>query len=103
MTMTNNNRPPPLYPTPMRATCPVCGHTSYSSTGVHPQCSMHKADMERMQHVKRHTKERRTSASIAELSPWQKICPRCKLVAHVRKKDCSCGYKFPVGVRLAPK
>lgn len=24
--------------------CPVCGHTSYSRSGVHPQCSLLQAD-----------------------------------------------------------
>lgn len=64
---------------------------------------MHKADMERMQRVKRVVKVRRTSADVVELSPWQKICPRCRLVAHVRKKHCSCGYTFPAARRVAPK
>jgi hypothetical protein len=101
--MSLNNRPPPLYPAPLRATCPVCGHTSYSATGVHPQCSMQKADMERMRHVKKQRRVERTAADVAELSPWQKVCPRCRLVAHVRKRDCTCGYKFPTGPRITPK
>jgi hypothetical protein len=101
--MNLNNRPAPLYPTPQRAICPVCGHTSYSSTGVHPQCSMHKADQERMQRLARKPKPHRTSADATELSPWQKICPRCRIVVHVRKKSCTCGYHFPAGRRIAPK
>lgn len=101
--MNLNNRPPPLYAAPPRATCPVCGHVSYSSTGVHPQCSMHKADQERMQRVKRKTKDRRTAADVAEISPWQKVCARCRVIVHVRKKECACGYKFPTGPRAVPK
>jgi hypothetical protein len=90
----NNNRPLPLYPTPVRAICPVCGHASYSATGVHPQCSMQKADRERMARIKPLTTDRRTAADVVELSPWQRICPRCKVIAHVRKKACTCGYQF---------
>jgi hypothetical protein len=90
----NNNRPLPLYPTPVRATCPVCGHPSYSANGVHPQCSMQKADRERMEKVKRVATDTRTAANVIELSPWQRVCPRCKKIAHIRKKVCQCGYQF---------
>lgn len=101
--MNLNNRPPPLYAVPPRAVCPVCGHTSYSAGGVHPQCSMIKADAERMKRVARKPRLKRTAAEVTELSPWQKICPRCRVVSHVRKKSCSCGYHFPSGQRVAGK
>lgn len=94
--MNLNNRPPPLYPTPVRALCPICGQTSYSSTGIHPQCSMQKADRERMQALSAVAAQTRKLAETTQLSPWQRGCPRCKLVVHVRKKVCKCGYKFPV-------
>lgn len=94
--MNLNNRPPPLFPVPIRALCPVCGQTSYSSTGVHPQCSMQKADRERMQALGKVGADARKVTEAAELSPWQRGCPRCKAVVHVRKKVCTCGYKFPV-------
>ena len=48
-------------------------------------------------------KPRRTAVDVTELSPWQKICPRCRVVTHVRKQACPCGYKFPTARRVAPK
>ncbi len=100
--MNLNNRPPPLFSETPRAVCPVCGHTSYSAGGVHPQCSMHKADQARMKRIK-HKKVPLAAADVTELSPWQRICPRCKVVAHIRKKECACGYVFPNGRRAVPK
>ena len=100
--MNLNNRPLPLFAAVPRAVCPVCGHTSYSSTGIHPQCSMQKADAARMRSVKR-KKPPRLSADVTELSPWQKICPRCKVVAHIRKQTCTCGYTFPKGHKAVRK
>jgi hypothetical protein len=32
-------KPLPIAATAMGTVCPVCGHTSYSRGGVHPQCS----------------------------------------------------------------
>ena len=32
-------KPLPMTATAMGKVCPVCGHTSYSRGGVHPQCS----------------------------------------------------------------
>jgi len=31
-------KPLPITATPLGKVCPVCGHTSYSRGGVHPQC-----------------------------------------------------------------
>jgi hypothetical protein len=33
-----NKKPAPLLTATLRAKCPVCGTTSYSRGGVHPQC-----------------------------------------------------------------
>jgi hypothetical protein len=36
----SEKKPLPLTTWPKPKTCPVCGHPSYSSTGIHPQCAM---------------------------------------------------------------
>jgi hypothetical protein len=95
--MSINNRPPPLYPSPPRPRCPVCGHVSYSATGVHPQCSLRKADAERMRRLAGRARTIPPPAKTQELSPWQRVCPRCKVVVHIRKKICECGCKLPQG------
>jgi tRNA(Ile2) C34 agmatinyltransferase TiaS len=42
----NNKKPTPLVDAPLRAVCPVCGKTSYSRGGRHPQCGVARADAE---------------------------------------------------------
>ncbi|MBL8852046.1 MAG: hypothetical protein JNG89_20405 [Planctomycetaceae bacterium] len=56
-----------------------------------------------MRRIARKPVQQRTSADVTELSPWQKICPRCRAVAHIRKKSCACGYNFPAGRHVVPK
>ena len=43
----NYNKPAPLDPQPNPKTCPVCGHSSYSQHGIHPQCAVEQADAPR--------------------------------------------------------
>ena len=43
----SRSKPPPLSPQPNRKTCPICGHSSYSRDGIHPQCAVTKADAPR--------------------------------------------------------
>ncbi len=95
--MSTNNRPPPLYPSPTRPRCPVCGHVSYSATGVHPQCSLRKADAERMRRQAGRAKKLESAVKPQELSPWQRVCARCKAVVHIRKKVCECGFRLVQG------
>lgn len=95
--MASTSRPLPLFFVPARAVCPVCGHTSYSSGGMHPQCAVRRADLKRMQKIKSRPRSRPAASKVAELSPWQRVCPRCREIVHVRKKVCACGHKFPLG------
>jgi RNA polymerase subunit RPABC4/transcription elongation factor Spt4 len=92
--MSTNNRPQPLYVAPQRATCPLCGETSYSAGGVHPQCAMREADVQRMRRVKRNVKVQTKAAAGSDVRPWQKVCPKCRIFVHVRKKVCACGHRF---------
>jgi osmotically-inducible protein OsmY len=43
--MMSVKKPSPIQPTPKGRLCPVCGKTSYSRSGEHPQCSVNRADL----------------------------------------------------------
>jgi len=88
----SSRKPPPLIPRRRHEPCPVCGEISYSHTGVHPQCSVRQADAKRLERLKRERKAK-TPPAVA-ISPWQRLCPKCKAVQHVRKKTCECGYNL---------
>jgi len=93
---TMNQKPEPLYAPPRRNQCPVCGDVSYSPDGIHPQCAMQKADQERMTRIKSpSTAAKKKIARDADVKPWQKSCPKCQALMHVRKKFCDCGHGFP--------
>ena len=89
----SNKKPRPLNSRPPPNLCPICGEASYSRAGVHPQCSARQADEKRKDHIKREKlAAEATPISAGErISAWQKICPKCKAVQHIRKKICSCG------------
>lgn len=40
----NHKKAIPVLATAQGKICPVCGHTTYSRGGVHPQCSFFRAD-----------------------------------------------------------
>ena len=40
----DSKKPTPLIAKPAGKPCPVCGQTSYSQSGVHPQCNLNRAD-----------------------------------------------------------
>ncbi len=88
----SNKKPQPLTPPRIYNRCPVCGEISYSRDGVHPQCSVKRADRARIELIKRDTtivKAKKPSRGIAS---WQRICPKCHALQHVRKKVCDCGH-----------
>ena len=85
----------PLYSPPNRKLCPICGEVSYSAAGIHPQCSMRDADAKRMQDVKPPSTPAKKMTKDGDVKPWQKGCPKCQALVHVRKKLCECGYAFP--------
>ncbi|MBX3438171.1 MAG: hypothetical protein KF861_11820 [Planctomycetaceae bacterium] len=88
-------KPQPLISRPKHDRCPVCGEISYSQTGVHPQCAMRQADAKRMKHIARKPAAA-SRKSVDAAKPWQRICPKCKALQHIRKKVCPCGHTFPV-------
>ncbi len=40
----NHKKPTPILPQARHKTCPICGHSSYSPNGIHPQCAVSQAD-----------------------------------------------------------
>jgi hypothetical protein len=84
-----------------RRLCSICGKATYSLGGIHPQCAQEQTDVPRVKDLKaakkaENLKEKRASRD--ELSPWQKLCPKCRTHLHVRKLTCDCGHRFsPAG------
>lgn len=91
----NQKKPGPMYSTPQRKVCPVCGQVSYSPAGVHPQCAETQADEKRMKKLKAKKPDKAVSLD-ATPSAWRKPCPKCGTQVHVRKAQCDCGHKFVV-------
>lgn len=47
----SEKKPIPIVVSPKRKICPVCGKSSYSSTGIHPQCAVTQVDMLRRERL----------------------------------------------------
>lgn len=94
-------KPQPLIRGRRRDPCPVCGEVSYSLTGIHPQCAARQADARRLERVKRNKKVKVAQKPTIQIKVWQKRCPKCRAVQHVRKKVCDCGHTF--AHRAAPR
>ncbi|TWT99430.1 hypothetical protein Pla108_03690 [Botrimarina colliarenosi] len=45
----SEKKPEPLQRAQAQRKCPVCGHSSYSVDGIHPQCHRAKADKKRLE------------------------------------------------------
>lgn len=88
-----NHKPEPLYAPKERKRCPVCGEASYSAAGIHPQCAMHQAHAKLVKKIKPQVGTPKPAKRTA-LQRWQKICPKCRELNHVRKKLCPCGHSF---------
>ena len=89
----SEKKPTPIVVQRSERVCPVCGKRSYSAAGVHPQCSMKRADQLRKLAPKPRQK---ASAQPARQRSWDKKCPKCDALVHVRKKECGCGYQWPM-------
>ena len=87
-----HKKPEPVIERRTRPLCPVCGETSYSLAGIHPQCVMRQADAKRLGRLKQEPQEGVTQDPASLAKPWQKVCPKCRTLQHVRKKVCDCGY-----------
>jgi predicted RNA-binding Zn-ribbon protein involved in translation (DUF1610 family) len=97
----STKKPTPVLPQRGRKVCPICGNSSYSSEGIHPQCAVRQADAPREQQLKKQKEQdakRKTKTKkpvTANWSTWsKKTCPECGAETHVRKKACECGHDF---------
>jgi hypothetical protein len=98
----SEKKPQPLIPARVHNRCPVCGEISYSRAGVHPQCWMRQADEKRKIRIKREkllAKEEKAPTTASGSAPWQKNCPKCNALQHVRKTVCGCGHTFTASAR----
>ena len=78
-----------------RRECPVCGKSSYSKDGIHPQCAAVQADMPRQKRLVDAKKKK--CAEPKKDKPrhsFKKTCPKCKTEVHIRLKTCACGHVF---------
>jgi hypothetical protein len=72
---------------PARPVCPVCGTTTYSQGGIHPQCAVSRAD-------KMTPRPKDLAAKAKPIMQWKKRCPRCKRELPARRMVCDCGHSF---------
>lgn len=89
----NSRMPTPKITERGKKICPVCGKSSYSAGGVHPQCAVHQADEELRAQQKAKGEDPPQDKNSVPRS-WEKRCPKCKAVLHVRKQACDCGHTF---------
>jgi hypothetical protein len=87
----NCKKPMPLTPLPMPKRCPVCGKSSYSLAGIHPQCAASRADAPRRLQLAAEKKAR--TKKPAERT-WEKTCPNCDIRVPARNGVCECGFDF---------
>ena len=86
-----NQKPEPLFGGVPRAVCPVCGKSSYSRSGIHPQCAMVAADQVQARRIHAHNVAH-PKPPAATLKRYEKRCPKCQAVQHVRRRTCECGH-----------
>jgi hypothetical protein len=81
---------------PVMPDCPVCGKTTYSRGGIHPQCASERAD--RAVRAERKAAEEKMGQDATTIQPrqqWTKQCSRCQRLVPARRAVCDCGHIFP--------
>ena len=93
-----NRKPVPHFDRRLRPCCPVCGETSYSSAGIHPQCAVRRLDDERMKRMRLRVArgQQEQFEPPCDMSPWKRVCPVCNELQRVRKPACNCGHVFTI-------
>jgi len=86
-----NTKPEPLFPVAVRPMCPVCGQASYSRAGIHPQCAMLAADEVHVSRINAR-KAALSKHPAPVLRRFERTCPKCQAVQHVRRRTCECGH-----------
>jgi hypothetical protein len=86
----SEKKPIPVLPPRAKAICAVCGKPSYSASGMHPQCSVARADASTKADLKL------TRPVVAKTRPktWFKPCPKCRRQMPTRRVVCDCGHAF---------
>jgi hypothetical protein len=92
----NYTKPMPLIIEVGKKICPVCGKSSYSRDGIHPQCAMQQGDALRRSQLAPPEKPLAQRLPIDNAGRWNKFCPACHRSLHVRKATCVCGHRFNV-------
>jgi hypothetical protein len=87
----STRKPVPIRTGPAPKTCPVCGKSSYSLGGIHPQCAVWRADSARRLEIAAETK---AMAKTAAPRGWEKTCPKCQALLAARRAVCECGFQF---------
>ena len=87
----STKKPIPLVTVTASRKCPVCGKSSYSQGGIHPQCAVTRADAPRRLRL---AAEKRAKAKKPALRAWEKTCPKCQHQIPVRTGVCECGFHF---------
>ena len=98
----SEKKPQPLNPPKRHDRCPVCGEASYSLAGVHPQCSVRRADEKHKNGIKLVNllaNEAKSAGPVGGVTPRQKNCPECNLLQHIQKVVCGCGHTFAITER----
>ena len=85
----SERKPVPIFSWPARPRCPVCGYTSYSLAGIHPQCASVASDKVRIARTVTKTVEKPIEP---KLKRYEKNCPSCRCIVHVRLIKCGCGH-----------
>jgi predicted RNA-binding Zn-ribbon protein involved in translation (DUF1610 family) len=89
-------KPVPIIPQTVKNLCPICGQTTYSRGGIHPQCAVQQADAPRNARIRAEKKKKESEVTTVKprQRSWSKKCPSCGIQVHVRLGTCACGHSF---------
>jgi hypothetical protein len=89
------NHSKPKQVGPVMPDCPVCGKTTYSRGGIHPQCASERADkIARAARVENAANAETVATAAEPRQQWTKQCVRCRQVVPARRAVCDCGFTF---------
>ena len=97
-----NKKPEPLFIPVARVVCPVCGHTTYSHEGIHPQCAMLAADKVHITRINAQKLIQPEVSTDSTLRRHEKRCPTCQGVQPIRRYKCDCGHVFQIAKGSSP-
>ena len=90
----SESKPTPIIPAGKGKVCPVCGKSSYSRDGIHPQCAIEQSDAPRQKRLAAAKKKEAAKKKPPRKKSFNKKCPKCRVEVHVRRKRCDCGHEF---------